>query len=204
MGKSLFSHGNGSGPQCRLQAATAPHCQVEMVSHKHPEDHVCLRLGLPPHTFPVSPRGQSLSLTVPGCRLAQMASDPESSVPRAPVARIPEGAPQASGLCAGGEHCCLLPPGLGCVSSHLIYEWSPDKGSGPPAVIMPTLQTSKLSLGGPRCASSKPHTTFAPDGHARIRLAEQTHSWVWPGLRTCSAMAPTAWTLCEDTPVTWC
>lgn len=48
-----------------------------------------------------------------------------------------------SGLCAGGEH-----HGSFLLALAELYERDPDKSSGPPAVIMPTLQTSKPRFRG--------------------------------------------------------
>lgn len=62
-------------------------------------------------------------------------------MPRAPGDRILADVQEA-------EHHRLLPLALGLAGSHLPHEQDPDKGSGPPAVIMPTLQTSPLGFRG--------------------------------------------------------
>lgn len=103
-----------------------------------------------PHlpTVQVSPYGMTLRAAC----LVPLRPESQKWLPRYPASML------------GVSICHLLPLGFDCVSSHLTYEWSPDKDCGPPAIIMPTLQTSKLSLGGPPQSHAQPLLQMAMQG----------------------------------------
>lgn len=157
------------------------------------------RIGsLCPHTFPVSPRWQSLGLTFPGCRSGHVASGPEASVPRAPTHRAPETGPRSPSTLASE-------PGVRTTASLPLASASsarPLTSAPRTRLARPLRKPARGASDGRDVPPPAPRLTFAPDGPCSgARFAEQNPRWVPPPSTV--TKSPSAQNLCLRT-ARWC